>query len=258
MGIGEEIHKPWDPLQGTKSAGCHSGSLNVLGTWNGWKLSSSFQTRLWPSASPPRSSEASPRSTTFPISSWCPNIGTVSMSQPNPIRLPRESQRTSQPRRLSNTVFSLWFAVHHCLLYSNTWPSTSPFPPNLSALVQARSNLFPVSCYIASLTALPLLLVSKQSRLDVYARVSLRLVLSFLSIRRSHQHSSAISHRRVAIVDYRGHTLLDCFVKPTLPVSDYRTNVTGISPEDLVSGECGTFIFLDGTSPTDASAPCVL
>lgn len=46
------------------------------------------------------------------------------------------------------------------------------------------------------------------------------------------------------IVNYRGATLLDSFVKPTLPVSDYRTNVTGIVPENLESGEHGTLIFL--------------
>ncbi|KAF9650071.1 hypothetical protein BDM02DRAFT_3155049 [Thelephora ganbajun] len=60
------------------------------------------------------------------------------------------------------------------------------------------------------------------------------LVLKAVSVRSSH-HSAAISHRRVAIVDYRGSTVLDYFVKPTLPVSDYRTNVTGISPQDLES-----------------------
>ena len=53
-------------------------------------------------------------------------------------------------------------------------------------------------------------------------------------------------------MDYRGHTLFDHFVKPTLPVSDYRTAVTGIHPADLESGERGVFIFPDGTPPTDA------
>jgi len=60
------------------------------------------------------------------------------------------------------------------------------------------------------------------------------------------------------IVGYWGDTLLDCFVKPTLPVSDYRTSVTGISPEDLESGECGTFILRDGTSRTDPLTPYAL
>jgi len=59
-------------------------------------------------------------------------------------------------------------------------------------------------------------------------------------------------------VDYRGGTLFDRFVKPTLPVSDYRTNVTGISQQDLESGERGIFIFPDGTSPTDALTSYVL
>ena len=58
-----------------------------------------------------------------------------------------------------------------------------------------------------------------------------------------------ISHRRVSIVDYWGDTILDCFVRPTLPVSDHRTSVTGINPEDLVSGERGTLGIGDGTSP---------
>jgi hypothetical protein len=68
-----------------------------------------------------------------------------------------------------------------------------------------------------------------------------------MSIQLSH-HSAAISHRRVAIVDYQGVTLLDHFVKPTLAVSDYRTSVTGILPQHLESGKRGVFIFPDGTS----------
>ena len=60
------------------------------------------------------------------------------------------------------------------------------------------------------------------------------------------------------IVDYRGATQLDCFVKPTLPVSDYRTNVTGILKQHLESSKSGMFILPDGTPPTDALAPCVL
>jgi len=95
------------------------------------------------------------------------------------------------------------------------------------------------------------------SGLNVHACVSLRLVLSFLSIRTPH-HTATISHRRVAIVDYWGDTVFDFFVKPTLPVSDYRTSVTGISPEDLESGECGTFILRDGTHPADPLTPYVL
>jgi len=86
-------------------------------------------------------------------------------------------------------------------------------------------------------------------RHNVHARVSLRLVLSFVSVRPPHQ-SAAISHRRVAIVNYVGVTILDHFVKPTLPVSDYRTNVTGILAGDLGSSKCRAFI--------DASTPCVL
>ena len=84
--------------------------------------------------------------------------------------------------------------------------------------------------------------------------MSLRLALSFLSIRTPSHHSATI-HRRVAIVDYWGETLLDRFVKPTLPISDYRTGVTGISPEDLESGECGTFILRDGTPQADSLTP---
>ncbi|CCM04187.1 uncharacterized protein FIBRA_06350 [Fibroporia radiculosa] len=38
---------------------------------------------------------------------------------------------------------------------------------------------------------------------------------------------------RVAIVNYRGQTLCDIFVQPTMPVSDYRTSTTGLSATDL-------------------------
>lgn len=41
---------------------------------------------------------------------------------------------------------------------------------------------------------------------------------------------------RVAICNYRGATLLDCYVLPTMAVTDYRTSTTGITPAHLSSG----------------------
>ncbi|KAI9512811.1 ribonuclease H-like domain-containing protein [Russula earlei] len=41
---------------------------------------------------------------------------------------------------------------------------------------------------------------------------------------------------RVAICNYRGNPLLDCYVAPTMEVSDYRTSTTGITPDNLASG----------------------
>ncbi|OBZ79783.1 RNA exonuclease 4 [Grifola frondosa] len=38
---------------------------------------------------------------------------------------------------------------------------------------------------------------------------------------------------RVTITDYRGNVVLDSFVRPTQPVSDYRTNETGLQPAHL-------------------------
>ncbi|THH33563.1 hypothetical protein EUX98_g672 [Antrodiella citrinella] len=38
---------------------------------------------------------------------------------------------------------------------------------------------------------------------------------------------------RVAVVDYRGQTLFEAYVLPTMPVSDYRTSTTGIEAEHL-------------------------
>lgn len=55
------------------------------------------------------------------------------------------------------------------------------------------------------------------------------------------------------IVDYRGLTLMDSFVRPTLPVSDCRTNVTGIVEANLVSGK-HRILFL----PSDAPPAVVL
>ncbi|KAI0313506.1 hypothetical protein OF83DRAFT_527583 [Amylostereum chailletii] len=40
---------------------------------------------------------------------------------------------------------------------------------------------------------------------------------------------------RVAITDYRGNQLLDCYVAPTMTVSDFRTATTGIEPAHLSS-----------------------
>lgn len=104
--------------------------------------------------------------------------------------------------------------------------------------------MFPIGCYCLSLT-LPCYSFQNKPVLRLCSRESLTLP-SFLSIQISYCYDL---HRRVAIVDYRGHTLLDCFVKPTLDVSDYRTSVTGISQQDLESGERGPFIFPDGTCP---------
>lgn len=45
---------------------------------------------------------------------------------------------------------------------------------------------------------------------------------------------------RVVIVDYKGETILDKYVAPTTPVSDYRTSATGITETHLLSSK---FIF---------------
>ncbi|XP_046406474.1 RNA exonuclease 4 [Ischnura elegans] len=42
---------------------------------------------------------------------------------------------------------------------------------------------------------------------------------------------------RVSIVNSKGQTLYDTFVKPTEPVVDYRTNVSGVRPSDLENGQ---------------------
>ncbi|KAJ2140898.1 tRNA (guanine-N(7)-)-methyltransferase (tRNA(m7G46)-methyltransferase) [Coemansia sp. RSA 678] len=41
---------------------------------------------------------------------------------------------------------------------------------------------------------------------------------------------------RVSVVNYHGHVLLDAYVKPTEPVTDYRTWVSGIRKSDLDGG----------------------
>jgi hypothetical protein len=46
-----------------------------------------------------------------------------------------------------------------------------------------------------------------------------------------------LNARRVAICNYRGTILLDCYVLPTMSVTDYRTSTTGITPADLSSGK---------------------
>lgn len=46
---------------------------------------------------------------------------------------------------------------------------------------------------------------------------------------------------RVAICDYRGDRVLDCYVVPTMAVTDYRTSTTGITAAHLSSGEAMKF-----------------
>jgi hypothetical protein len=43
-------------------------------------------------------------------------------------------------------------------------------------------------------------------------------------------------HSRVAICDYRGNPVLECYVVPTMAVTDYRTSTTGITSAHLSSG----------------------
>ncbi|XP_060844942.1 RNA exonuclease 4 isoform X3 [Rhopalosiphum padi] len=42
---------------------------------------------------------------------------------------------------------------------------------------------------------------------------------------------------RVSIVDSKGETIYDKFVKPRGKVTDYRTRVSGIRPQDIANGE---------------------
>jgi RNA exonuclease 4 len=41
---------------------------------------------------------------------------------------------------------------------------------------------------------------------------------------------------RVSIVNFHGHCVLDCFVKPKEKVTDWRTWVSGVSPKDMANG----------------------
>ncbi|KAI0068442.1 hypothetical protein BV25DRAFT_578987 [Artomyces pyxidatus] len=46
---------------------------------------------------------------------------------------------------------------------------------------------------------------------------------------------------RVAITDFRGTSLLDCYVAPTMPVTDYRVSTTGITADHLNSSSAVKF-----------------
>lgn len=50
---------------------------------------------------------------------------------------------------------------------------------------------------------------------------------------------------RVSIVNHFGHCIYDKYVKPREMVTDYRTAVSGIRPEDIEDGS--SFIFLTVT-----------
>lgn len=49
--------------------------------------------------------------------------------------------------------------------------------------------------------------------------------------------TSLLAPSRVAVVDYRGQTVFCSYVLPTNPVTDYRTNTTGIQASDLQPGQ---------------------
>ncbi|THH09464.1 hypothetical protein EW145_g1982 [Phellinidium pouzarii] len=46
---------------------------------------------------------------------------------------------------------------------------------------------------------------------------------------------------RVSLIDYRGNTILDTYVHPTMPVTDYRTSTTGIEAKHLNSDSAMQF-----------------
>ncbi|KAJ3750513.1 ribonuclease H-like domain-containing protein [Lentinula detonsa] len=46
---------------------------------------------------------------------------------------------------------------------------------------------------------------------------------------------------RIAIVDYRGNTIVDTYVAPTMKVTEYRTATTGIEPAHLSSRNAVAF-----------------
>lgn len=46
---------------------------------------------------------------------------------------------------------------------------------------------------------------------------------------------------RVSIVNYHGQQIYDSYVQPSMPVSDYRTHVSGIRAENLVAGVARPF-----------------
>lgn len=43
---------------------------------------------------------------------------------------------------------------------------------------------------------------------------------------------------RISVVNQHGHCVYDKFVKPKEKVTDYRTWVSGVRPEDLENGMC--------------------
>jgi len=45
---------------------------------------------------------------------------------------------------------------------------------------------------------------------------------------------------RVSVVNSKGETIYDKFVKPTVKVTDYRTPISGVRPEDIEHGEVFT------------------
>ena len=65
---------------------------------------------------------------------------------------------------------------------------------------------------------------------------------------------SILAH--VSIVDFNGIVLLDTFVSPTLPVVDYRTNVSGVQKSDLDNGmHCDLFQATNATYVIRSAVP---
>ena len=50
---------------------------------------------------------------------------------------------------------------------------------------------------------------------------------------------------RVSLINYRGAVVLDVFVQPTMPVTDYRTATTGIDATHINSGKGNDTVHAD-------------
>lgn len=64
-------------------------------------------------------------------------------------------------------------------------------------------------------------------------------------------------HSRVAICNFRGVALLECYVVPTMAVTDYRTSTTGITPAHLSSRKCTVAITLNSQTHHSREAAAI-
>ncbi len=189
--------------------------------------------RQWPSERVPRNHRRAP-SNSVPAGSLRPSV--IAKSVLANIRLSALVSQVSTPQ--APQALPARFSVRSsCGRRSFISPASSGRPrcvhPVLTNYLANVSAEVPSSARGQVPRALDHQRRLRPGRGHAYDRVSPHSATIVCAASRTH---TSWHRRRVALVDYRGQTVFCTYVLPTNPVTDYRTNTTGIQAADLTPG----------------------